>query len=74
MCIEQDLVIPTMGIVFPSGSSNGTTDCLTITIVNDDVREEVQNIPLTLNTTDQQVLLSSTSTTSIVIMDNDSMF
>lgn len=58
--------------MFPSGSSNGSTSCLAVSIVNDDLREEIENISLTLNTMDEQVLLSSTSTTSIVIVDNDS--
>ena len=64
----DDLNITTSVVVF---SINDTIHCQNISIVNDGVREEIQNITFGLNTTDSQVILSPTSAT-IIIIDNDS--
>ena len=61
----------TMRVIFHSNSLNGTIYCQNISIVNDGVREEIQNITLGLNTTDSQVVLSPSSA-AIIIIDNDS--
>ena len=67
----DDLNVTTSVVIFPSDSNNGTIHCQNISIVNDGVREEIQNITLGLNTTDSQVVLSPSSAT-IIIIDNDS--
>ena len=63
--------ITTRVVVFPPGSIDGTINCQNISIINDGVREEIQNITLGLNTTNSQVVLS-TSSTRIIVIDNDS--
>ena len=60
--------IPTRAVVFLPGSD---MHCQNISIADDSVREETQNISLGLNTTDSQVLLIS-NFANIIIIDDDS--
>ena len=67
----DDLNITMRVVIFPPGSVDGTIHCQNISIVNDGVREEIQNVTLGLSTTDLQVMLAPSSA-QIIIIDNDS--
>ena len=60
-----------MDLIFMAGSGDGNTQCQNISIINDGVRENVQNFSVRLNTTDPQVQLIPESAT-IILIDNDS--
>ena len=57
-------------ITFPSGSSDSTAGCVSITILDDTVLEENQAFTVTLTTSDPDVLLGN-NVTVITIEDND---
>ena len=70
---EQDFV-PITGteITFPAGSSAGSQYCEQIIIINDGVREEVQEeFSVILNTTDSNVVLEP-DTAQVLVVDNNS--
>ena len=58
-----------MDLVFTAGASNGTMQCLNITINTTRTVEEDETFTVTLTTSSSVVALEAT----IIIMDNDSM-
>ena len=59
-------------IVFQSGSTSGSEQCEQIIILNDGVREEIQEeFSIILNTTDSDVILEP-ETAQVLIVDNNS--
>ena len=61
-----------MDLVFTAGTSNGTMQCLNITINTTRRVEEDETFTVTLTTLSSVVELGNDMTT-VVIMDNDSM-
>ena len=58
-----------MDLVFTAGTSNGTMQCLNITINTTRTVEEDETFTVTLTTSSSVMALEAT----IIIMDNDSM-
>ena len=56
---------------FNSGSKNGATRCVDISIIDDSALELQQAFEVILTTEDSQVILGSVVATTITIMDND---
>lgn len=70
---EQDFV-PVNGteIIFQPGSSSGSEHCEQVFILDDGIREEIQEeFLVTLNTTDSDVILQP-ETAQVLIVDNNS--
>lgn len=61
------------GMAFPSGSTNGATQCSMITIIDDDILEENENflVNVTLVHLELQVFIYNTKPL-FIITDNDS--
>ena len=55
---------------FISGSTNGTTRCINITILDDGALEGEQNLTVTLTTDDSSISLG-TVVTIVTILDDD---
>ena len=56
--------------IFPSGSTDGDTACVNITILDDDILEGDHTFTVTLTTLDPDVMLGSNEAT-ITIIDNE---
>ena len=66
-----DFVMTTSDQTFISGSSNGSTRCLNVSIHEDNTLEGNQIFSVNLSTEDSNVVLG-TAITVITIIDNDS--
>ena len=68
----SDYLGVSINLVFTAGTSNGTMQCLNITINTTRTVEEDETFTVTLTTSSSVVELGNDMTT-VVIMDNDSM-
>jgi hypothetical protein len=59
---------------FNSGSSDGSTRCVVIPILDDDASEGEQTFTLTLSTSDRDVMLGNNVTTITIIDDEGRLF
>jgi hypothetical protein len=66
----EDYVSSSEVETFTSGSPNGSTRCVGISILDDDVLEGEQTFVLTLTTSDPDVMIRNNVTT-ITIIDNE---
>jgi len=57
--------------MFTVGSMNGTTDCLTISILDDDALEEDHTFSVSLNPPVFPVTLTNPSSSPVTITDNE---
>ena len=53
-------------VTFPSGSSNGTTRCAQITIIDDNVLESDENFTVSFTTSDTNVRVNGVTVVSII--------
>ncbi len=60
-----------MVLTFSSGASDGNTECMNVTIMDDDALEADQTFSVTLTEQDDNVDVVNTMTT-VTITDNDS--
>ena len=72
--LGSDFTIPDpaeMNVMFTTGSMNGDTDCLTISIIDDDALEGGQSFSISLNPPAPPVTLTTPSSSPLTITDND---
>ena len=60
-----------MDVFFAAGSVNGNTDCINITILDDDALEGDHSFTVSLNPPDLPVKLSTPSSSPVTITDNE---
>jgi len=72
--LGSDFTIPDpteMNVMFTVGSMDGTTDCLTISILDDDALEGEHSFNVSLNPPAPPVTLTTPSSSPVTITDND---
>ena len=70
-----DYAVVNTVVVFPVGSSGGDTECVNVTIVDDDVIEETETFTLQASAVDTSSLViidPSLSQTTVAIADSES--
>ena len=60
-----------LNVFFPSGSTNGNTDCINISIIDDDALEGDHSFTVSLNPPAAPVTLTTPSSSPVTITDND---
>ena len=73
--LGSDFTVDTStSLVFDSGlTDNGDTECVTITIIDDDIYEEDQQFTVNIDSVDSTsaAMIGMLSSTDVVIQDND---
>ena len=68
----SDYLGVSMDLVFTAGTSNGTMQCINVTIIDASLVESNETFAVTLTTSNSVVVLGNNLTT-IIITDTDSM-